>query len=381
MTFTTGEKMKIAIVCYPTHGGSGVVATELGVNLAQRGHQVHFISYSSPFRLRGFQQNIYYHEVDVSAYPLFKYPPYDLSLATKLMEVTKEVNLDLIHAHYAIPHATSAYLARQMMGGRGPKIVTTLHGTDITIVGKDASFFEAVKFSIEQSDGVTAVSRYLADRSKKEFSLEKEIRVIHNFIDIERFNGVVSNCSRKLFAPNDEKLLIHTSNFRSVKRVTDIIRILAEVRKKVPAKLLLIGDGPDRQASHELSIELEVHEHVHYLGTQDYIENLLACTDIFLLPSSEESFGLAALEAMSCRVPVIASRIGGLPEVIDDGVNGFLHPVGDVRAMAESAIKLLADDQLMDSFRAKAREKAIECFDERRLVPVYERFYEEVINQ
>ena len=373
--------MRIAIVCYPTHGGSGVLATELGISLAQLGHQIHFISYSSPFRLRRFQQNIYYHEVDVSAYPLFKYPPYDLSLATKLMEVTREYQLDIIHAHYAIPHATSAYLARQMMRGKGPKIVTTLHGTDITLVGKDASFFEAVKFSIEESDGVTAVSKYLADRTIREFSISKEIRVIYNFVDTERFSGSVADCSRKLFAPNNEKLLIHTSNFRSVKRLADTIKILAKVRQSIPAKLLLVGDGPDRQASHDLAVELGLHDHVLYLGTQDYIENLLGCADLFLLPSSEESFGLAALEAMSCKTPVIASRIGGLPEVVDDKINGFLHPVSDVQAMAASAVELLTNDRLMESFQAKAREKAVECFDARKLIPQYEKFYKQVLHQ
>jgi len=373
--------MRIAIVCYPTHGGSGVLATELGISLAQLGHQIHFVSYSSPFRLRRFQQNIFYHEVDVSAYPLFKYPPYDLSLATKLMEVTKEYHLDIVHAHYAIPHATSAYLARQMMRGRGPKIVTTLHGTDITLVGKDASFFETVKFSIEESDGVTAVSKYLANRTIKEFSINKEIRVIYNFVDTERFNGSVADCSRKVFAPNKEKLLIHTSNFRSVKRLTDTVRILAKVRERIPAKLLLVGDGPDRQASHDLAVELGLHDHVLYLGTQDYIENLLGCADLFLLPSSEESFGLAALEAMSCRTPVIATRIGGLPEVVDDKINGFLHPVGDIEAMAASAVELLTNDRLMESFQAKAREKAVERFDARKLIPHYERFYEQVLRQ
>lgn len=372
--------MKIAMICYPTHGGSGVVATELGLELAQRGHQVHFISYSSPFRLRGFQQNVYYHEVDVTAYPLFKYPPYDLSLATKIMEVTKEYSLDIIHAHYAIPHAISAYLARQMMGTSVPKIVTTLHGTDITLVGKDATFFEAVKFSIEESDGVTAVSNYLAKKTCDEFATSKKIRTIYNFVDTERFSGVVTNCSVKQFAPNNEKLLMHTSNFRPVKHLTDTIRLLALVRKHIPARLILVGEGPDRQASHDLAQELGVLDDVLYLGTQDYIENLLGCADLFLIPSGEESFGLAALEAMSCKTPVIGSNIGGLPEVIDNNVNGFLHPLGDVDGMANSALELLTNDGLMQSFREQARLKAEQVFAAEKIVPLYEEFYQEILN-
>jgi len=290
--------MIIAMVCYPTHGGSGVVATELGMCLAQRGHEVHFISYSTPFRLRGFHENVFYHEVDVSAYPLFKYPPYDLSLAAQIMEVAAEHTLDIVHAHYAIPHAISAYLARQMMRGRAPKVVTTLHGTDITLVGKDASFREAVKFGIEESDGVTAVSRYLAEQTRATFGIGKEIRVIHNFVDTARFSPHVENCIRKRFAPGGEAILIHASNFRPVKRLTDTIEILARVRRHLPAKLLLVGEGPDRQESHALAERLGLLDHVVYLGTQDAVERLLGCADLFLLPSSEESFGLAALEAM-----------------------------------------------------------------------------------
>lgn len=373
--------MKIAIICYPTHGGSGVLATELGVCLAQRGHQVHFISYSAPFRLRGFQQNVFYHEVDVSAYPLFKFPPYDLSLATKIMEVTKEYQLDIIHAHYAIPHAISAYLARQMMSGRGPKIVTTLHGTDITLVGKDASFYEAVRFGILQSDAVTAVSHYLAQRTREEFHISKQIQVIYNFVDTERFSGCTLNCRRELFAPNGEKLFMHTSNFRPVKRLSDTVKILARVRQQVDARLLLAGEGPDRQESHEWAVKLGVHDHVLYLGTQDYIENLLGCVDLFLLPSSEESFGLAALEAMSCRTPVIASNVGGLPEVVSHGVDGYLFPMGDVEAMAQAAVSLLQDPQRLAEFRNRAREKAVTRFEMHQIVPQYERLYEQTLRQ
>lgn len=371
--------MKIAMICYPTHGGSGVVATELGVELGRRGHEVHFISYSSPFRLRGFQQNVYYHEVDVSAYPLFKYPPYSLSLATKIMQVTKDFSLDIIHAHYAIPHAVSAYLARQMLGTSMPKIVTTLHGTDITLVGKDATSFEAVKFSIEKSDGVTAVSNYLAQKTRDQFSLSKEIRTIYNFVDTDRFSGDVTDCSVKRFAPNNEKLLMHTSNFRPVKHLLDTIKILALVRKHVPARLILVGEGPDRQASHDLAQELGVLKDVLYLGTQDYIENLLGCADLFLIPSGEESFGLAALEAMSCKTPVIGSNIGGLPEVVDNNINGFLHPLGDVEGMANSALELLTNDGLMQSFREEARKKAIQAFAAEKIIPRYEEFYREIL--
>ena len=373
--------MKIAMVCYPTHGGSGVVATELGLELAQYGHEVHFISYSSPFRLRGFQQNVYYHEVDVSAYPLFKYPPYDLSLAAKIMEVAHEQKLDIVHAHYAIPHAISAYLAKQMMRGQGPKIVTTLHGTDITLVGKDASFYEAVKFSIEESDGVTAVSNYLAQKTIDGFKIEKEIRTIYNFVDTERFNGVVSDCNIKQYAPNDEKILVHTSNFRPVKRMIDTIEIFARVHKHIPSKLLLIGEGPDRQASHDRAKDLGILKDVIYLGTQHYIENLLGCADIFLIPSGEESFGLAALEAMSCKTPVIGSQIGGIPEVVDHNINGFLHPLGDVDAMAESALELLTQDSLLVEFKEAARQKAIKNFDAHKIIPLYESFYQEVLDK
>ncbi len=371
--------MKIAIVCYPTHGGSGVVATELGINLAKQGHEIHFISYSSPFRLHGFQQNVYYHEVNVSAYPLFKYPPYDLSLATKIIEIVREYELDIVHAHYAIPHAISAYLAKQILHGKGPKTITTLHGTDITLVGQDASFYEAVKFSIENSDGVTAVSKYLTERTQKEFSIEKPIKTIYNFVDTDRFNGVVSNCDIKQFKPNNEKLLIHASNFRKVKRLTDIINIFAIVYKAVPSRLLLVGEGPERQAAHDLAIELGIQKDVLFLGTQDFIENLLGCADVFLLPSSEESFGLAALEAMSCETPVVGSKVGGIPEVVDHNINGFLHDVGDIKSMANSVIELFTNDGLLKDLKKEARKAALEKFDVHFVVPEYEKYYHEVL--
>ncbi len=371
--------MKIAMVCYPTHGGSGVVATELGTALAQHGHDVHFISYSAPFRLRGFHEHVFYHEVDVSAYPLFKYPPYDLSLAAKIMEVANEYTLDIVHAHYAIPHAISAYLAKQMMRGGGPKIVTTLHGTDITLVGKDVSFKAAVKFGIEESDGVTAVSRYLAERTTAEFAIKRDIRVVYNFVDVERFSPKAPRCIREHFAPRGERILMHASNFRGVKRLSDTVEILARVREKMPARLLLVGEGPDRQASHELARKLGVHDDVVYLGTQDSIENLLGCADLFLLPSSEESFGLAALEAMSCGTPVIATTIGGLPEVITHGEDGCLFAVGDVEGMASAALNILQDEEKLAAMRLAARHKAETRFRQEQIVPQYEKFYQEVL--
>ncbi len=371
--------MNIAMLCYPTHGGSGVVATELGIGLAQRGHHVHFISYSSPFRLRDFQSNVYYHEVDVSAYPLFKYPPYDLSLATKIIEVSKENHIDLIHAHYAIPHAISAYLAKMMMRNSAPRIITTLHGTDITLVGKDQTFYEAVKFSIDESDGVTAVSNYLKDRTRNEFGIRRDIETVYNFVDTRRFNGVATRCRKKQFAPNGEKLLMHTSNFRPVKRLTDTIRIFARVKESIPTKLLLVGEGPDRQASHTLARQLGVLDDIIYLGAQDYIENLLSCADLFLLPSEEESFGLAALEALSSKTPVIGTHIGGIPEVVDHNINGFLYEIGDVDGMASGAVELLTNDGLMERFQTDARQKAMDDFEAKHIIPQYENYYKQIM--
>ncbi|MBN1999866.1 N-acetyl-alpha-D-glucosaminyl L-malate synthase BshA [candidate division KSB1 bacterium] len=373
--------MKVAMICYPTHGGSGVVATELGLELARLDHEVHFISYSAPFRLREFQQNVYYHEVEVSAYPLFKYPPYDLSLATKIVQVNKEHHLDIIHAHYAIPHATSAYLARQIMGNQHPKIITTLHGTDITLVGNDNSFFEAVKFSIEVSDGITAVSNYLAKRTKTDFLIEKDIQVIYNFIDSQKYNGAVSNCNIKRFAPHGEKIILHTSNFRKVKRLPDIVHVFQRVRKRMPCKLILVGEGPELQSTHQLVMELGISDDVLFLGTQHYMENILGCADLFLLPSDEESFGLAALEAMSCKTPVIGTQIGGITEVVDHGINGFLHPVGDIDGMAASAYKLLSNDNMLKKFKDAARLKAETAFDMQLIIPQYLEYYKKILQQ
>lgn len=372
--------MRIGITCYPTHGGSGVVATELGLELAKRGHEIHFISYSMPFRLREFYQNVFFHEVDVSSYPLFKYPPYDLALATRMVSVIKDYNLQILHVHYAIPHAASAYMARQVLADRCClKIVTTLHGTDITLVGRDPSFFEVVKFSIVKSDGVTAVSNYLRNRTIEEFQITRPIKVIYNFIDPVRYSGDARTCSRRIYAPNNEAVLIHVSNFRSVKRVRDVVALFARVQQEIPAKLILVGDGPDRESANALAQELGILPRVIFLGNQDYLENLLACADIFLLPSQEESFGLAALEAMSCGCAVISSNAGGLPEVVVEGESGFLLPVGDVDGMARRALTLLRNPEMLRQFKKNARQRAHEHFSADAIVAQYEDFYRNLL--
>jgi N-acetyl-alpha-D-glucosaminyl L-malate synthase BshA len=367
--------MKIAIVCYPTHGGSGVVASELALGLADRGHTVHIVSYAVPFRLRAFNPNVRVHEVEVTTYPLFKYPPYTLGLATKLAQVASDEGIDVIHAHYAMPHAVSAFLAREILGGTHPKIVTTLHGTDITLVGADESFHRVTKFAIEASDAVTAVSRYLREKTIEEFSLVKPIDVIYNFIDTARaVRGAPSD--RSHWAPNGEKILIHASNFRPVKRVSDAVRIFDLVRRSVPAKLLLVGEGPERLFVRELTKELRLTEHVHFLGEQDFLENLLSSSDLLLLPSEQESFGLVALEAASAGVPTVGSRVGGLPEVVVHGETGYLLPVGEVREMAEAAIRLLTHPDERARFSARCRDRARSEFDASRIIPQYERLYE-----
>jgi N-acetyl-alpha-D-glucosaminyl L-malate synthase BshA len=373
--------MKIGIVCYPTHGGSGVVASELAIGLAARGHEIHVVSYATPFRLQAFHQNIFLHEIEVSTYPLFKYPPYELGLTTKLVELGETAPLDIIHAHYAVPHAASAYFAKQILGGRKPRTVTTLHGTDITLVGADPSFHRVVKFAIENSDGVTAVSRYLKDRTVEEFGIRKEIRVIPNFIEVDRPEANRGLCSRPAFAPNGEMILMHASNFRPVKRIGDVVRIFARVRERIPAKLLLIGEGPERLFIQQLVRELKLGPDVFFLGEQDQLEPLFFCADLFLLPSEQESFGLTALEAMNCGVPVVGAAVGGLPEVIVDGETGFLRPVGDVAGMAEAAIGLLGDPARLERFRARARERAVGTFDAERIIPQYEAFYEEILER
>ena len=371
--------MKIGVLCYPTHGGSGVVASELAIGLAERGHEVHIVSYATPFRLQGFHPNLYMHEVDFTTYPLLKYPPYALALATRLVELAETFQIELIHAHYAMPHATSAYLAKQILGSQGIKTVTTLHGTDITLVGADASFQKVIKFAIEESDGVTAVSQFLKQRTIEEFGIQREIRVIHNFIDPARPALSRDLRLRETYAPNGEKLLIHASNFRPVKRTDDVVRVFARVQELVRARLILIGDGPQLRMTQQLVRDLNLSDKVFFLGEQDQLEPLLSCADLFLLPSEQESFGLTALEAMNCGVPVIATDIGGLPELIAHDETGYLFPVGETERMAEAAAALLRNHEQHQRFGRKARDRAVQSFNANQIIPQYEAFYEEVL--
>jgi N-acetyl-alpha-D-glucosaminyl L-malate synthase BshA len=374
--------MRIGMVCYPTHGGSGVVASELAMAMAHRGHQVHIISYAVPFRLREFHPNVSLHEVDIAAYPLFKYPPYELGLSNKIVEVAQEHGLDVIHAHYAVPHATSAYLAKHILNSPKLKIITTLHGTDITLVGADKSFFSVIKFSIEQSDGVTAVSNYLQKRTMSEFGVHRDIRVIHNFIDSEKYHQPKEcPCKREVYAAPSEKILMHASNFRPVKRVSDVVRIFARVRQEMPCKLLLVGEGPERLFAQQLVKELRLVDDVRFLGQIDHTESVLRCADVFLLPSEQESFGLAALEALACGVPVVGATTGGLPEVVRHGETGYLYPVGEIRDMALAAIDLLSDEQRYQRFSETARKQAIKNFDIKVILPQWEAFYQEVLGK
>jgi N-acetyl-alpha-D-glucosaminyl L-malate synthase BshA len=378
--------MKIGITCYPTYGGSGVVATELGLELAQRGHEIHFISYAQPIRLRGEEPNIHYHEVEVSRYPLFDYPPYDLALATRMAEVSQLYDLDLLHVHYAIPHSVSALLARQMLadGPRGRRLpfVTTLHGTDITLVGLDRSYLPITRYSINQSDGVTAISNYLRDRTLRVFDVKKEIEVIYNSVNCDVYTRCKDFAEKRLeYAPNGERLLVHLSNFRPVKRVTDVIEIFDRVHKKIPCRLLLIGDGPDRSTAEWLAVQKGIHEDVLFLGKQDQVEEKLGVSDILLMPSELESFGLAALEAMACECVPIATRSGGVPEVIEHGVSGFLADVGDVETMARYAIELLDDENALHTMRKASRAVAQARFCSSKIVPQYEDFYRRVLER
>lgn len=372
--------MKIGITCTPTYGGSGVVATELGKALAKRGHQIHFISYAMPMRLNGFVDNIFYHEVEMSSYPLFDFPLYTPALASKMVEVAKFEKLDLIHAHYAIPHATSAYLAKQVLNDENLRIITTLHGTDITLVGLEPSFLPVMKFSIEKSDGVTAVSRFLKEKTMTNYGINKEIEVIPNFVDTDLFKRIDSASIRNSIAPNGEKILIHTSNFRAVKRVMDVIKIFHAVLKKVPSKLILVGDGPDRSSCENLSRELQVNDHVKFLGKQAELVELLSAADLFLMPSQSESFGLSALEAMACEVPVISSSVGGLPELVVHGETGYIAEIGDIDRMAKYAVELLSNDTRRDIFAKAGRRRAIENFAIEKIVTLYERHYERILN-
>ena len=372
--------MKIGITCYPTYGGSGVIATELGKELALKGHQIHFISYALPFRLTDYVENIFFHEVEMSSYPLFEFPLYSLALASKMSEIAEFEKLDLLHVHYAIPHASSAYLAKQILKGkRDLKVITTLHGTDITLIGLEPSFLPLVKFSIEQSDGVTAVSRFLKEKTLTNYSIEKEIEVIPNFVDTEIFKPASACNFRNHVAPKGEKILIHTSNFRPVKRVTDTIRIFEKVIKEIPAKLILVGDGPDRSECERLCRELSLCEHIKFLGKQEALVELLNAADLFLIPSQSESFGLAALEAMSCGLPVISSSVGGLPELVKHNETGYIAEIGDIDRMAKYAIDLLTNEKKYEIFSANARKRSVENFSKEKIIPLYENFYQEIL--
>ena len=374
--------MKIGIVCYPTYGGSGVVATEIGLGLAKRGHEVHFITYKRPARLNSFNANVYLHEVSSFDYPLFEYTPYETALASKMVDVVKYENLDILHVHYAIPHAAVAYMAKQILLSHDINIpvVTTLHGTDITLVGSNKSFFPVAEFSINSSDGVTTVSKQLKRKTEETFNVEKEIRVIYNFIDFARFRKTNKDHFKKAIAPNGEKIMVHVSNFRKVKRVEDVIHVFEKVNAKLPCKLMLIGDGPEREKMEELCRKLGLCSEIRFLGKQDAVEELLAVSDIFVLPSANESFGLAALEAMACEVPVVSSNIGGLPEVNIDGKTGYLCNVGDIDTMAARALEILEDPEKHQKFRDAAFQHA-KTFDIENILPVYEDYYKEVIEK
>ena len=378
--------MKIGITCYPTYGGSGVVATELGIELAQRGHDVHFITYSQPIRLAAPRPNIHFHEVNVSQYPLFDYPPYDLALATRMAEVAEIYRLDLLHVHYAIPHSVSALLARQMLAterfARKLPFVTTLHGTDITLVGLDPSYLPITRFSIEQSDGVTAISNYLRAKTQQEFGIKDHIEVIYNFVNCDLYKPEPKKVElRAEYARPDEKLLAHLSNFRPVKRLHDVIEIFDLVQKKVKSKLMLIGDGPDRSSAEWLARKKGILDRVHFLGKQDNVQQKLALADLMLMPSQLESFGLAALEAMACEVPAIATGVGGVPEVIEDGKTGVLAEVGDIKTMARRAVELLSDPGRLTEMGKLARYEAQSRFCSSKIIPEYERFYTRVLER
>lgn len=372
--------MKIGIVCYPTYGGSGVVATELGLGLAQRGHEIHFITYKRPARLSHFQENVYYHEVSDADYPLFEYTPYDTALTSKLVDVVKYEDLDLLHVHYAIPHAAVGYMAKKILLAQGKyvPVITTLHGTDITLVGKNPSFAPVVEFSINKSDGVTAVSKNLREQTYANFNIEGEIEVIYNFIDFKRFSPLNKDHFKKAIAPDGERILTHVSNFRKVKRVDHVIHIFKKVREIIPSKLLLIGDGPERHSLEKLCRELHLCEDIRFLGKQAAVEELLAVSDLFLMPSENESFGLAALEAMACGVPVISSNAGGLPEVNIHGETGFMSDRGNVEEMAKFAIKILSSDETLQKFRNNALAQA-KRFDIGNILPHYEAYYEQIL--
>lgn len=372
--------MKIGILCYPTYGGSGVVATELGKALAEKGHSVHFITYSQPVRLEHFTENVFYHEVSVADYPLFEYAPYETALTSKLVDVARFEKLDIVHVHYAIPHASVAYMAKQIMESQGLKLpfITTLHGTDITLVGKNESYNPVVTFAINQSDAVTSVSESLRQDTYANFKVCKEIEVIPNFIDLGRFNKQRRDHFRRAIAPNNERLIVHASNFRPVKRVSDVIKVFNKIADKIPSKLLLIGDGPERSRAEKECREISNGEHIRFLGKIDVVEEILSICDLFILPSETESFGLAALEAMACQVPVISTNTGGLPEVVRSGYSGYMSDVGDIDDMAKNAIHILDDDNRLLEFKKHALDHA-KLFDIHRILPIYEKLYEKVL--
>jgi N-acetyl-alpha-D-glucosaminyl L-malate synthase BshA len=373
--------VNVGITCYPTYGGSGIVATELGMELAARGHEVHFITYANPIRLDPDTPHIHYHEVEVTPYPLFQYPPYCLALASRMADVAESYNLDLLHVHYAIPHSPSAMLAQQMMAPvRRLPFITTLHGTDITLVGTEPSYFPITKFSIEKSDGITSISEYLKQQTVEVFGVANEIRVIPNFVNCDRYQPDNQKTGARIYAPDGEKLLIHLSNFRPVKRVLDCIRILAEVIKRVPARLLMVGDGPDRGHAEHLARELKVDRHVLFLGKQSHVEKLIPLAHAVLMPSELESFGLVALEAMACGVVPVATRVGGVPEVITDGTDGFLETPGDISALTARVVALLTDDDLHYRMSKAGRWTAGERFCSDKIIPQYERYYDDVVN-
>jgi len=379
--------MRIGITCYPTYGGSGVVATELGIELAALGHEVHFISYSQPFRLSGRDEGIFYHEVSVSNYPLFEFPPYDLALASRMAEVAEFYDLDLLHVHYAIPHSVSALLARQMLAVKGRRLpfVTTLHGTDITLVGLDRSYLPITRHAIQESDGVTCVSDYLKEKTVADFGVTREIETIPNFVNCNLYTPYKDEEARAKarlhLARPDEAILMHLSNFRPVKRVQDVVKTFAQVAREMPAQLILVGDGPDRSAAEWLAHDLGIQARVHFLGKQERVNELLPLADLMLMPSEQESFGLTALEAMSCKVPSISTRVGGVPELIDDGVTGLLYAVGDVTAMAQGTLSLLNDRKRLETMREAGRQTAQNRFCSSLVVPHYVRYYQQVLEK
>ncbi|GHM99439.1 N-acetyl-alpha-D-glucosaminyl L-malate synthase BshA [Cytophagales bacterium WSM2-2] len=375
------KKVNIGIVCYPTFGGSGVVATELGKALAKEGHKVHFITYNQPSRLDFLNENLFYHEVEFNSYPLFEYPPYELALASKMVSVVKNEKLDLLHVHYAIPHASAAYMAKQILKSQGIYIpvVTTLHGTDITLVGRDVSYEPVVTFSINQSDGVTSVSRDLKKETYEFFDIQNHIEVIPNFIDLEKFKKQKKDHFKKAICPNGEALVVHTSNFRKVKRVMDVVNVFYNIHKEIPAKLLMIGDGPERTPAEQLARELDISHDVRFLGKLEAVEEVLSVADLFLMPSEKESFGLAALEAMACEVPVISTNAGGLPELQLQGITGFMSEIGDIEDMTRKSLFIL-DKNNLPQFKANALKRAQE-FDITNILPLYENYYQLILEK